>query len=157
MRKNKIFVKEEEFDIALDNRDGETTFYLDLETGEIQFVTDDMEMDDEDMPNWLRAIKENPKRFYEVPPIPSYMSYDFMKDFVEEEVSGEVQDVLADALEGRKPFRRFKDAIADYPEVEKAWYAYERVWRCWYMKRWLHVESLNAELVFDPRLPNPDD
>jgi hypothetical protein len=157
MNKKKIYVKEEEFDIALDGRDGHMTFYLDLETGEIQFVSDDMEIDDEQIPNWLRAIKENPKRFYEVPPIPSSLSFDFMKSFAEDEVSGNVQEILLEALSGKRPFRRFKDALFEFPEVEKAWYVYERVWRCWHMKRWLHVESLNAELVFNPNLPNPDD
>jgi len=48
-----------------------------------------------------------------------------MQDFLDTLPEGRLADALQHALEGRKPFRQFKDALLDYPETRESWFRFK--------------------------------
>jgi hypothetical protein len=93
--------------------------YLDRETGELLLTSED---DLEDLAEDAARIEAEPERYLEFPPIESRLAYRDMEEFVETVTDARFQQRLWRALDGPRPFRRFKDAIADEPAVEERWF-----------------------------------
>lgn len=93
-------------------------YYLDTESGDILLDSDGVDDLPEDFP-------EHP-RYLRVDPIESDEGYELMKAFVATVTDDKVAERLASALGGAKPFRRFKDALLDFPEWREAWFTYEQ-------------------------------
>lgn len=83
-------------------------------------------------PEWLREelthayrIEQGSgSRYIAIPGDDSRQSYRDMEEFVETVASPQIRAQLADALEGRKVFRRFKDALLAYPAERERWFAF---------------------------------
>jgi hypothetical protein len=129
--------------------------WLDRVTGEVIYVTDDLrslfDSDPDELEEWertevaaarlLRALGhdedddlgepeegETADRYVAIPDTPSSEAFQVMEDFVallDEENAGQVVTDLSRALRGGKPFRRFKDALLDYPAVRERWFKFE--------------------------------
>ncbi|MDY6836973.1 MAG: UPF0158 family protein [Thermodesulfobacteriota bacterium] len=91
--------------------------YLDLLKGEVVSPDVDDTISDEDL--------DDDDRYFPIEPITSDQGYDIMQDFAALEQSDEIRGHLISALEGKKPFRSFKDALAEYPDVEKRFFEYK--------------------------------
>jgi hypothetical protein len=94
-----------------------SSHYIDLITGEVVSPDIDENITHEDV--------ANEDRYFCVEPITSDEGYAIMQDFVAFVESDEIRDHLIDALERKKPFRNFKDAITEYPDIETRFYAYK--------------------------------
>ena len=68
---------------------------------------------------------ENKDRYFHIKPISSHEGFEIMQDFAVSEESEEIKEHLFDVLQQRKPFRNFKNAIKNYPDVEKKFYEYK--------------------------------
>ena len=91
--------------------------YVDLTNGEIISPDSDDAVNNEDL--------EDSERYFPIEPITSHDSFEIMQNFAEELDSDEIRDYLFDALSKKKPFRKFKDALIDYPDIEKNFYEYK--------------------------------
>jgi len=100
-----------------DNSGFASLHYLDLLKGEV--VSPDI--DD----TISHEVVEDDDRYFPLTPITSDEGYGIMQDFAALEQSDEIRGRLINALEGKKPFRNFKDALAEYPDVEKRFYEYK--------------------------------
>jgi hypothetical protein len=91
--------------------------YIDLLEGEVVSpdVSDDIDYED----------VEDDDRYFYIEPITSEEGYEIMQDFAASEESDEIRNQLFDALERKKPFLNFKEALRDYPDREKAFYEYK--------------------------------
>jgi hypothetical protein len=90
-----------------------------------------------------------------VDPLPSAVGYGDMEDFAAHVREPRTRDLLERAIGGRGPFRRFKDALLDYPELRQAWFAFhdarwERRAVEWLAERGL-VDSAAAEEAISRR------
>ena len=94
------------------------SWYLDRETGNI--LLDSPDLDE------LPAGFEDDPRYLFIQQIESHDAYEIMQDFVDTLAAGRAADALQRALEGRKPFRHFKDTLLDYPELREDWFKYEQ-------------------------------
>jgi hypothetical protein len=94
-----------------------SSHYVDLFKGEIVSPDVDDDISYEDV--------ENEERYLYIEPITSHEGYEIMQDFAASEESDEIRGHIFDALERRKPFRNFKNALADYPDIEKKFYEYK--------------------------------
>ena len=56
-----------------------------------------------------------------------------------------LQNKLADALRGKKPFRKFKDVLIYQPEIEKKWFEFESQKQREFIKDWAESESLEID------------
>jgi len=93
-----------------------TSHYIDLFKGDVVSPeVDDISYED----------VENEDRYFYIEPITSHEGYEIMQDFAESEDSDEIRSHLYDALDGKKPFRNFKHALAGYPDIEKKFYEYK--------------------------------
>lgn len=93
---------------ALTDRSGADCFF-DRNTGEV--ICDlDRELDRED-PRYIRIY-----------PLPSWMEFDLMRAFAEAVSDTRLRDRLEVALDGRGAFRRFKNVLYDYPDIEEQWF-----------------------------------
>ena len=137
MKKLKVDVA----DIAMimDNQDRfESQYYLDTETGEAVVVPDELMSALEEgescegLPAWERElllqakeISEGSERYVEMPVRPSHEGYRIMVDFAEGIKDKKIKRELDIALDGRGAFRRFKNVLRGYPELEKEWFQYK--------------------------------
>ena len=122
----------------------ELDMYLDLETGELIMVSDE-EMrlaidaeEGEDYSSYSEWEKEaietalkiwlNSDRYKLLPKMSSHEAYEVMSDFCTTVNSSFIREKLYEVLEGKGPFRRFKDMVLHF-NIEQDWYTYrsERV------------------------------
>ena len=92
-------------------------WFLDKETGELWLNNDSVD-------EVLDDLEDNP-RYLQIESMASHDAFQIMEDFVDELADSPEAEVLQAALNGRKPFRRFKDTLLDYPELRDRWFAFE--------------------------------
>ncbi len=152
-------------------------YWLDKKTGEVLFV--DSEISEalergEDLsgaPGWrrdfieqarrvLRAFGELPGqeeddseiefgRYVEIPKRKSGEAYEDMEEFAETVTNAHLRDLLDVALRGRGPFRRFKDALFDYPAESERWFRFEERRRREAIEEWARRQGV--EISFEER------
>lgn len=130
---------------AFDNNSGDAEFYLDSETGEVLFMFDGY-LSGEDEPRDPDEVDLDSGRYFWIDGRPSGQSWQVMADFAEAHTEGEVFQDLARALRGRKPFRTFKDALTNYPDVREQWFAYREAEMIEYARRWLLEAGVDADI-----------
>jgi hypothetical protein len=115
--------------------DHENEWVLDLQTGEVlmaEWVRDptmhgDMGLVLDADPGEGEEGELDPLesgRFRWISSIPSHDGFRWMERFAGQQ-DDRVRDRLADALDRPRPFRRFHDALLDFPAVRDAWFRYE--------------------------------
>jgi hypothetical protein len=116
--------------------------YVDRETGEVLLISEDeLEEQAEDR----ARIEAEPGRFIEVPPDDSHEAYRDMEDFAATAADARLQERLWWALNGPRPFRRFKDAVADDPTEEERWFCFRDERLIARAVAWLAEEGLAPE------------
>ncbi len=141
MKKLKVDIDDIALAMEISDEIEESIQFLDTETGEVinilRSVMDDVEEGDEetinDYPEWMKemvgdaeaVLADNMERFREIPKITSYESYGFMERFILNIKDEGIRNKLSGAIKGKGAFRRFKDTISEWPEIEKRWYEYK--------------------------------
>jgi len=156
----KLKVDFEDIAMIMDNQDRFTTqYYLDIQRGEVVAIPEEVmsALDEGDsfegFPAWelelvskAREIYEGSERYREIPIRPGYEGYNLMVEFAEGVTDRRIQRELSIALDGKGAFRRFKNVLRDYPEVEKKWFTFKAERDKEAVKDWL--ESIGIEPVF---------
>jgi len=88
----------------------------------------------------------NDERYLQIPSLGSSDGFRIMERFAALQ-DGRVREALFDALDRRRPFRSFKDALTRFPEVRERWFAYHEERLREEALAWLRVEGIDAELV----------
>src|SRR3982750_974037 len=122
----RIKIDEGELLMALDSGDGAEQWYLDRQTGELIFrsddfysLDDDLDDEDEEEEGWQRDEKvlrraidrDEEGRYLQVPSLGSHEGFRIMEDFAASLEHGRARGALFNALDRRRPFRSFKDAL----------------------------------------------
>ncbi|MDC0716367.1 UPF0158 family protein [Nannocystis bainbridge] len=129
-------------EFAFECADPENRAYYDTVTGEV-CVTGPFEDD----PGERERIDAAPQRYLEIDRLPTHERFQRMERFAREEVGDpQLRERLLRALEGRGPFRRFKEALLSAPPVRQRWFAYEaaalrRAIEQWFAERDLAVRT----------------
>jgi len=152
----KLAVDMRELTSAFDYSEG-ITFYLDLETGAVLYITDDvlfgledalLDEDDwrhEAAPEALQILDGLGTRYLEIPQADSFTGYNDMVEFIAD-VEGEHQRELLDvAGRGKGAFRRFKDVLYDYPEARQRWFQFKNEQMRRRVERWLAAHDFEPE------------
>jgi len=101
----------------------ENDYFLDLETGEILFVSE--YMDDEDSEKLKERIEEDFKRYERIPKVESHEGYQDMVDFIAIVDNERLAELMEVAINGKGAFRRFKDVLLNYPEERERWFQFK--------------------------------
>jgi hypothetical protein len=159
MKKLKVDV--EDIAMVMENQDRfGNQYYLDTEIGETVVIPDELisaigEGEScEGLPAWelellpqAKEILAGNDRYQEIPIRFSSEGYDLMVEFTEVVTDPKIQRELYIALDGRGAFRRFKDTLREYSEVEKQWFKFKADRDKEEVKEWL--ESIGIELAED--------
>lgn len=108
---------------AMENSSYEVEYYLDLETGEILFVSEGM--DDEETGKLKNQIEEELGRYELIPKAESYEGYRDMQAFIATVEDDHLSELLEVAINGKGAFRRFKDVLLNYPEERERWFQFK--------------------------------
>lgn len=90
-------------------------------------------------------IDEN--RYVCISPPHSGENFKVMEEFTLEFADEKIQPELISALQGRKPFRSFKDVLLDYPDEREKWFAFEAKKLREFIEDW--AEDKQIEIDFD--------
>ena len=128
---------------AYSDYSGDNTHYLDLETGEIIYISEFM---DEDLSGELeeRVEEEDEERFIFIPCESPEEGYRDMVDFIVAVKDERVKERLSDAVNGRGAFRRFKDALLDYPDLRSRWFRFKDDRVLERVLEWLEYEEISV-------------
>jgi Uncharacterised protein family (UPF0158) len=133
-----------ELQIALESHDGGLglhTYWFDTETGEVIFLTEDLEEQDE----LRQQIEEGTdNRFVQIEPLPSHDGFRIMENFVQTLPRSRIREKLEWSLGGPKPFRRFKDAVRENRAVLEKWYKFHDAALAHYAVEWLAELSIQS-------------
>jgi hypothetical protein len=108
---------------ALEDGSYEQDYYLDLETGEILFISE--YMDDEETEKMKDQIEDNFDRYELIPKAESHEGYKDMEDFVATVKDEHLAELLVVAINGKGAFRRFKDVLLNYLEERERWFKFK--------------------------------
>ncbi|MDD4985547.1 MAG: UPF0158 family protein [Dehalococcoidales bacterium] len=108
---------------AMEDGSYENEHFLDLETGEILFVSE--YMDDEESEKLKERIEEDFKRYKRIPKAESHEGYQDMVDFIAAVDNERLAELLGVAINGKGAFRRFKDVLLNYPEERERWFQFK--------------------------------
>lgn len=115
------------------------SWFLDNETGELWLNNDGVDEVPDD-------LEDNP-RYLLIEAIASHDAYQIMEDFVDELGDSPEASILQAAIDGRKPFRRFKDALLDYPELRVRWFAFEETRLNRLAEAWCDEQGIAVEWI----------
>jgi GrpB-like predicted nucleotidyltransferase (UPF0157 family) len=120
---------------GLDGLDG--GWYLDRDTGDILLAADGA-------PNLPEDVEDNP-RYMRIGRPDSRTSFRVMEDFADRLDQPRAVERLRSALRGRKPFRAFKDALYDFPDLQTAWHTFERAAHRRHADDWCEAHDIGVE------------
>lgn len=141
VQRKPVAIDWDDLEMALTWHDPEgSRHFLHLETGEVVLWTRDGDTPSSD------AIDEGlaDGRLVAIDPLPSSIEYGWMEEFVATVRNAGLRRQLEAALGGNRPFRRFKDVLADHPAERERWFAFhgERLRAA--AREWLEENGIEA-------------
>jgi hypothetical protein len=137
--------------------------YLDLETGEVVMVTDEVagyleELPDYELPDWMQEMLKVAEqveegygtRYIRIPEADSHEDYRDMERFISTVQSDRLRDQLWQAIQGRGAFRYFEDVLYEHLAERERWFAFTNRRFCDRISRWLESEGIEP---INPREP----
>ena len=178
MTERRLSIKFDDLEEAFDNTSGVVRYYLDLETGQVVMITDEIrdelegiyrEIDEEsaaeddgfavaleqhNLPGWMRDMVAEAHqveqgygtRYIAIPTADSREGYRTMEDFIDTVANRRLQEQLAQAIQGRGAFRRFKDVLINHLGERERWFAFGRARMRERMLAWLEDEGITASI-----------
>ncbi|MCJ7744385.1 MAG: UPF0158 family protein [Dehalococcoidales bacterium] len=108
---------------AMEDSSYEHEYYLDLETGEILFLSE--YTDNEETRKLRDKIEEESDRYERIPKAESHEGYEEMQDFIATVKDKRLAALLEVAINGKGAFRRFKDVLLNFPEERERWFQFK--------------------------------
>jgi hypothetical protein len=132
--------------MALESRNGDMAWYLDLTTGDVLPMSVENALDDEAAELSL-LLDDHPERFLPIEPIGSNEGFRIMELFVESLLAGLPAERLRTALGQQRPFRRFKDELLAWPELRERWFRFHHACMREHAAEWIMANGLEVELT----------
>ncbi len=123
---------------AFENNAPEVHSYLHLATGEVLRVVDGVA----DPQMHLRIASD--VNYLRVDPVSSREQYRWMERFIPMVDEPELRGNLAQAIDGKGAFRRFKDALMNHAEERERWFAFRSERLRTFMEAWLAAHAIKA-------------
>lgn len=141
MTKRTVAIDFEELEMAM--QDQSAIWYIDPATGRMCMKPEDADMMFDDGADAMKPT--DPDDVLELPPFFSSDGYRLMERFAASLEDQKASEELLDSLDRPKPFRRFKDALCEFPEIRQAWFEYQaeqlrKIAEDYYESEGIHVE-----------------
>jgi hypothetical protein len=136
---------------AFENNAPEVHSYLHLVTGDVLRVVDGVAD-----PQMHARIAADPN-YLRIDPVSSREQYRWMERYIPMVEQPELQAKLAQAIDGKGAFRRFKDVLMSYASERERWFAFRSERLRIFMEAWLSAHALNpvARPVWTPEAGPP--
>ncbi len=112
----------DELAAAFDDSSYEHRYYLDVQTGEVLFFSDYC---DENADLEQEISEDESGRYLALETGSSEEGFGDMAAFIEAIAPGSLRDRLCSALERKKPFRHFNDALESCPGERERWFRFK--------------------------------
>ena len=122
-KKRTLKIDLDELCSAMESSSYEHEYYLDLDNGEILFLSE--HMDNEETRKLKDQIEEDFDRYERIPKAESHEGYEDMVDFIATVKDEHLTELLEVAINGKGAFRRFKDVLLNYPEERERWFQFK--------------------------------
>lgn len=123
---------------AFENNAPEVHSYLHLTTGEVLRVVDGVAD-----PQMHARISADPN-YLRIDPVSSREQYRWMERFIPMVDDAELRAKLAQAIDGKGAFRRFKDVLMTYNADRERWFAFRSERLRTFMEAWLTAHAIKA-------------
>jgi hypothetical protein len=123
---------------AFENNAPEVHSYLHLTTGEVLRVVDGVA----DPQMHVRIASDG--NYLRIDPVSSREQYRWMERFIPMVDDTELRGKLAQAIDGKGAFRRFKDVLMSYGPDRERWFTFRSERLRTFMEAWLVAHALNA-------------
>jgi hypothetical protein len=123
---------------AFENNAPEVHSYLHLTTGEVLRVVDGVAD-----PQMHARISADPN-YLRIDPVSSREQYRWMERFIPMVDENELRGKLAQAIDGKGAFRRFKDVLMSYGADRERWFAFRSERLRTFMEAWLSAHAIKA-------------
>jgi hypothetical protein len=90
-------------------------------------------------------LADREERFQKIERWHSSEAFELMEEFAGECGDPRLRQTLLEALRGPKPFRRFKDALLDWPEARETWFSFQEHRHREWVRDWLEQFGIEAE------------
>lgn len=144
---SRLSIDAQDLIMALENHGEVFQYFVDLQTGEVVFLADEAYVGKADDDLELE-IEADPERYRAIDSLPSFKGWQVMADFIEQLPSGKERVRLTRAVQQSNPFRRFKNALLDYPRLREEWFAFHESAMIELALEWLRDEGIEADLSF---------
>jgi hypothetical protein len=94
-------------------------------------------------------VDKDPDRYVAIEPPGSWEAYSWMERFAEGVEDPSVREVLFRALSQKRPFRNFKNALAESPLLLEEWYAFKDACEKEFISEW--ASCLPVEITNPPK------
>jgi hypothetical protein len=148
----------------------EQHYYLDVREQKAVVIPDEVlrpveegnEEELAELPAWeqelleqARLIADDPDeaRFKSIPPLESHEAFEIMEMFIQQVPDDAIREKLTNAITRRRPFRSFKDALYEFPELREAWFKFDNDARLQYAREWLERIGVRPEDISQPSAP----
>jgi hypothetical protein len=122
---------------AFENNAPEVHSYLHLTTGEVLRVVDGVA----DPQMHVRIASDG--NYLRVDPVSSREQYRWMERFIPMVENAELREKLAQAIDGKGAFRRFKDVLMTYGPERERWFAFRSERLRTFMEAWLAAHAIS--------------
>jgi hypothetical protein len=123
---------------AFENNAPEVHSYLHLATGEVLRVVDGVA----DPQMHVRIASDG--NYLRVDPVSSREQYRWMERFIPMVDEPDLRGKLAQAIDGKGAFRRFKDVLMNYATERERWFAFRSERLRTFMEAWLNAHAIQA-------------
>ncbi|HLK36484.1 MAG TPA: UPF0158 family protein [Polyangiaceae bacterium] len=121
---------------AFENNAPEVHSYLHLSTGEVLRVVDGVA----DPQMHVRIAQDG--NYLRIDPVSSREQYRWMERFIPMVDDTELRDKLAQAIDGKGAFRRFKDVLMSYATDRERWFVFRSERLRTFMEAWLNAHAI---------------
>ncbi|MBP6609415.1 MAG: hypothetical protein KA258_07565 [Deltaproteobacteria bacterium] len=157
-----IAVRWAELETAVERNAPDTESFLDTRSGEVITLVESAPSVEE-----LRSrVMGGGDAYLRVEPASSREQYKWMERFVAGVTEPVLRERLIISIDGKGAFRRFKDALLNYPVERERWFAYRGELLHWHIQEWFKRDGLTtvepppwgevqAPIESDVQLPRP--
>lgn len=137
---------------AFENNAPEVHSYLHLVTGDVLRVVDGVA--DPQMHSRIASDTN----YLRIDPVSSREQYRWMERYIPMVENAELQQKLAQAIDGKGAFRRFKDVLMSYAAERERWFAFRSERLRIFMEAWLGAHALEpvTRQVWAPEAPKAE-
>jgi hypothetical protein len=140
--KTQVHADLKEICILFEDSSCEHRGYLDLKTGEIIQIFDDI-MDSDEIEYLDEKVDEGlGERYIKIPNAQSYEGYQDMEDFIETVNSVKLKEKLYKAITRKGAFKQFKDVLNSSPKERERWFKFKDEIVMGRVNEWLEEEGI---------------